>query len=47
MNNLSKHLLTGLLFVAGIYGIFNGEFIISSALFAITTYTSSIHGRKN
>jgi hypothetical protein len=47
MNNLSKHLLTGLLFITGIYGVFNGEFIISSALFAITTYTSSIHSRKD
>ncbi|MCQ8130085.1 hypothetical protein [Methylomonas rivi] len=47
MNSLSKHLLTGLLFAAGIYGVVNGEFIISSALFAITTYTSSIKNRKS
>lgn len=47
MNSLSKHLLTGVLFAVGLYGVVNGEYIISSALFAITTYTSSIKNRKS
>lgn len=46
MNSIYKHLTTGLLFLAGIYGCLNGEFIIASALFAITTYTSSMRSRQ-
>jgi len=45
MNSFFKHLTTGALFLAGIYGSMNGEFIIASALFALTTYTSSMQNR--
>ncbi|MDD2762034.1 MAG: hypothetical protein PHH11_17295 [Methylomonas sp.] len=44
MNSLPK-ILTGLTFIAGMIGFINGEYIISSALFAATTYTSNMHGR--
>jgi hypothetical protein len=35
--------LTGVAFVTGIIGFFEGEYIISSALFAFTTYTSAMN----
>lgn len=49
MNSLPKGILTGLLFIAGIFGFINGEYIISSALFAATTYSSNmrIKGEKH
>ncbi|QPK63384.1 hypothetical protein IVG45_21715 [Methylomonas sp. LL1] len=48
MTTLHKDILTGLVFVAGVIGFINGEFIISSALFAATTYASNINiNRKN
>lgn len=43
MNKIYKHLLTGLMFVTGIVGFLEGEYIISSALFAFTTYTSAMN----
>lgn len=42
MNSLAK-ILTGLTFVAGVVGIAYGEYIISSALFATSTYTSNMY----
>lgn len=42
MSRLIKHLITGLTFFAGIIGFVNGEYIISSALFAAATYTSNM-----
>lgn len=35
-------LFTGLAFLTGIFGFMSGEYIISSALFAVTTYASSM-----
>ncbi len=42
MNNLHLNILNGLIFMTGVIGFMSGEFIISSALFATTTYTSNI-----
>lgn len=47
MNILAK-IVTGLTFIAGVIGFIYGEYIISSALFATTTYTSNMYSnRKN
>lgn len=43
MNDLHKDLLNGLVFVTGVIGFMLGEYIISSALFAATTYASNIN----
>lgn len=43
MRSLPKDIVTGLAFIAGVIGFINGEFIISSTLFAVTTYTSNVH----
>lgn len=43
MNGLLKNILTGLAFVTGVIEFMSGEYIISSALFAVTTYTSNIN----
>ena len=45
MNSLPK-ILTGLAFIVGMIGFINGEYIISSALFAVTTYTSNMHANR-
>ena len=45
MNELAKF-VTGLAFVAGIVGFIYGEYIISSALFAMTTYTSNMYTNR-
>lgn len=42
MKIVKEHFLTGLVFVTGLIGLFSGEYIISSALFAASTYTSSV-----
>lgn len=42
MNAIKNHILTGLVFITGLIGLFSGEYIISSALFAAATYTSSV-----
>ncbi|MDT4332418.1 hypothetical protein ACQE3E_19245 [Methylomonas sp. MED-D] len=49
MSNLQRDILTGLIFVTGLVGFFSGEYIISSALFAASTYASNLGGddRKN
>ena len=43
MSNLQKDILTGLVFAAGVIGFMAGEFIISSALLATTTFVSNIN----
>ncbi len=43
MTDSHKDLLNGLVFVTGIIGFMLGEYIISSALFAGTTYASNIN----
>ena len=42
MNNLYKDILTGTLFITGLVGFISGEFIMSSALFAVATVTSNL-----
>ena len=42
-NNLSKDILTGLMFTAGLFGFISGEFIISSTLFASAAISSNIN----
>lgn len=37
-----SQILTGLAFLTGLAGIGHGEYIISSALFAVATYTSNM-----
>ena len=43
MSNLSKDILTGIMFVTGLFGFISGEFIISSTLFASAAISSNIH----
>lgn len=43
MTDSHKDLLNGLVFVTGLIGFMLGEFIISSALFAATTYASNVN----
>ncbi len=48
MTNVQKDILNGLAFITGIVGFLSGEFIISSLLFATTTFVSNINiNRKN
>jgi hypothetical protein len=42
MNNFYKDILIGLLILVGIIGFISGEFIISSAVFAVAAITSNI-----
>jgi hypothetical protein len=46
MTNLLKNILTGLIFMTGIAGFIAGEYIISSALLAITTLISSTNANS-
>ncbi len=43
MTDAHKDLLNGLVFVTGVIGFMLGEYIISSTLFAATTYASNIN----
>ncbi len=43
MNDLSKDILVGLVFVTGLLGFVSGEFIISSTLFATAAVASNIN----
>lgn len=43
MNTLHKDILNGLVFATGVIEFVLGEYIISSALFAATTYASTIN----
>lgn len=50
MNDLSKDILTGLMFVTGLFGFVSGEYIISSTLFATAAIASNVNmnrKRKN
>ncbi len=48
MKALYRDIWTGLAFITGVIGFMLGEFIISSALFAATTFSSNISAnRKN
>ena len=42
MNNLYRVLLTGVLLVTGLLGAMSGEYIVSSALFAASTFIGSM-----
>lgn len=46
MNDLSKDILTGLVFITGLYGFVSGEYIISSTLFATATIASNVHQNR-
>ncbi|MDD2661470.1 MAG: hypothetical protein PHY54_17595 [Methylococcales bacterium] len=43
MNNLYADITIGALFILGLIGFISGEFIISSALFAVATTASNIN----
>jgi hypothetical protein len=43
MNDLSKDILTGLVFVTGLFGFVSGEYIISSTLFATAAIASNVN----
>jgi len=43
MNNLYKDILTGLVFMAGLFGFLSGEFIVSSTLFATAAIASNVN----
>ncbi len=43
MNDLSKDILVGLVFVTGLLGFISGEFIISSTLFATAAVASNVN----
>lgn len=48
MNDFYKDVLTGAVFLVGVFGFVSGEFIISSALFASAAIASNINmNRKN
>jgi len=45
MNSLAKP-VTGLVFITGVIFLIHGEYIMSSALLATTTYTSNMFGNR-
>jgi len=48
LSNLHKDILNGAAILVGIIGLFAGEYIISSTVFAATTLASNINmNRKN
>ena len=47
MNALYKDILIGFVFIAGLFGFLSGEFIISSALFAIAAIASNVSTNSN
>ncbi|WP_020484487.1 hypothetical protein [Methylomonas sp. MK1] len=46
MNRLHKDILTGLVFVTGVIEFISGDFIISSALLAATTFASTMGSNR-
>ncbi len=46
MNDLYKDILTGLVFMVGLFGFLSGEFIISSALFATAAIASNVNANS-
>ncbi len=43
MSDFQKDVLTGLMFITGLFGFMSGEFIISSTLFASAAISSNIN----
>lgn len=43
MNDFYKDVLTGMMFVVGLFGFISGEFIISSTLFASAAIASNVN----
>ncbi len=43
MNDLTKDILTGVVFLVGLLGFISGEFIISSTLFAASAVASNVN----
>ena len=43
MNDLYKDILTGLVFIVGLFGFLSGAFSISSALFATAAIASNVN----
>ena len=43
MKDLYKDILTGLVFMIGLFGFLSGEFIISSTLFAASAIASNVN----
>ena len=43
MNDFYKDILTGLVFIVGLFGFVSGEFIISSTLFAAAAIASNVN----
>ena len=43
MNDFQKDILTGTVFIIGLLGFISGEFIISSALFALAAIASNVN----
>ena len=43
MKDLYKDILTGLVFMVGLFGFLSGEFIISSTLFAASAIASNVN----
>jgi len=46
MSDFSKDVLTGLMFITGLFGFISGEFIISSTLFASAAISSNINQNR-
>ncbi len=46
MSDLQKDVLTGLMFITGLFGFISGEFIISSTLFASAAISSNINASR-
>lgn len=46
MNDFYKDVLTGLVFMAGLFGFLSGEFIVSSALFAMAAIASNVNASR-
>lgn len=47
MNDLSKDVLIGSLFIAGIWSFISGLFVISTVLFAATTMVSNMAAKAH
>jgi len=43
MNELSKDIMVAVIFITGLLGFVSGEFILSSALFAIAAVASNVN----
>ncbi len=43
MSDFQKDILTGIMFLTGLFGFMSGEFIISSAIFASAAIASNVN----